>query len=275
MIVGVATSLSLMPVLHQDGHGQALALRQQVGAAGRRRPARGRRAGGDRPRARRPRRIASPACRSCPRSRPMPARQRPSTSTASCATITYAIEPQQGDLQVNLAPKRERHRTSHEIALDVRRRLEGLPVPEGTTVKVVEVPPGPPVIATLLAEIYGPDADQRRAVANEVRAIFRAVPFIVDVDVSFREQAPRLRFDDRPGQPRVPQGRGAGRLRHDRRLPRRHDGRLFAQRRRPAPDRDRRAAPEDGPCHRRADALDAGPRQRAPRRARSSSSATS
>ena len=104
-------------------------------------------------------------------------------------------EPQQGDLQINLAPKSERHRTSHEIALDVRRRLEGLPAPEGTTVKVVEVPPGPPVIATLLAEIYGADADQRRAVANEVRAIFRAVPFIVDDDVSFREQAPRLRFE--------------------------------------------------------------------------------
>jgi multidrug efflux pump subunit AcrB len=77
----------------------------------------------------------------------------------------------------------------------VRRRLESLPAPEGTTVKVVEVPPGPPVIATLLAEIYGADADQRRAVANEVRAIFRAVPFIVDDYVSFREQAPRLRFE--------------------------------------------------------------------------------
>ena len=104
-------------------------------------------------------------------------------------------EPQQGDLQINLAPKSERHRTSHEIALDVRRRIEGLPASEGTTVKVVEVPPGPPVIATLLAEIYGADADQRRAVANEVRDIFRAVPFIVDDDVSFREQAPRLRFE--------------------------------------------------------------------------------
>jgi multidrug efflux pump subunit AcrB len=103
-------------------------------------------------------------------------------------------QPQQGDLQINLAPKDERSRTSHEIALDVRTRLADLPAPEGTTVKVVEVPPGPPVIATLLAEIYGADGAQRRAVANEVRDIFRSVPFIVDDDVSFREQAPRLRF---------------------------------------------------------------------------------
>jgi multidrug efflux pump subunit AcrB len=103
-------------------------------------------------------------------------------------------EPQQGDLQVNLAPKAERHRTSHAIALDVRERLEGLPAPDGTTVKVVEVPPGPPVISTLLAEIYGADGAQRREVARHVREIFRTVPFIVDDDVSFREQAPRLRI---------------------------------------------------------------------------------
>ncbi len=104
-------------------------------------------------------------------------------------------EPQQGDLQVNLAPKGERHRTSHQIALDVRKRLKGVPAPEGTTVKVVEVPPGPPVIATLLAEIYGKDGKQRREVARQVREMFRKVPFIVDDDVSFREQAPRLRFE--------------------------------------------------------------------------------
>ena len=102
-------------------------------------------------------------------------------------------EPQQGDLQINLLPKGERSRTSHEIALDIRKRLKGLAAPEGTTVKVVEVPPGPPVIATLLAEIYGPDAETRRAVAREVRQIFKDVPFIVDDDDSFRNPAPRLR----------------------------------------------------------------------------------
>ncbi len=104
-------------------------------------------------------------------------------------------EPQQGDLQINLAPRAERSRTSHKIALQVRKLLQGLPAPDGTVVKVVEVPPGPPVIATLLAEIYGENADQRRAVARKVREIFRSVPFIVDDDVSFGERAPRLRFE--------------------------------------------------------------------------------
>ena len=103
-------------------------------------------------------------------------------------------EPQQGDLQINLAPKGERHRTSHTIALDVRARLKGLAYPEGTVVKVVEVPPGPPVIATLLAEVYGNDPDMRRAVAIKLRDIFRQVPFIVDDDVTSRDRAPRLRL---------------------------------------------------------------------------------
>ncbi|MDX2159622.1 MAG: efflux RND transporter permease subunit [Hyphomicrobiaceae bacterium] len=102
-------------------------------------------------------------------------------------------EPQQGDLQINLTPKGERSRPSHAIALDVRRRLAGMMLPEGSALRVVEVPPGPPVIATLLAEIYGPDAETRRAVAREVRAIFRSVPFIVDDDDSFGTAAPRLR----------------------------------------------------------------------------------
>lgn len=103
-------------------------------------------------------------------------------------------EPQQGDLQVNLKPKGERSRTSHEIALDVRERLSGLPLPEGSVVKVVEVPPGPPVISTLLAEIYAPDAEARRRIASEVRGIFKDVDFIVDDDDSFGRAGPRLRM---------------------------------------------------------------------------------
>ncbi|MGE0765704.1 MAG: efflux RND transporter permease subunit [Hyphomicrobiaceae bacterium] len=107
-------------------------------------------------------------------------------------------DAEQGDLQINLSPKSERKRTSHEIALDVRQRLNGLAVPARTSIKVVEVPPGPPVISTLLAEIYGPDAETRRAVAAEVRAIFKTVPFIVDDDDSFGVQAPRKRISINP-----------------------------------------------------------------------------
>lgn len=103
-------------------------------------------------------------------------------------------KPDMGDVQINLTPKSERDRSSHEIALDLRRRLLAeVKVPEGTSLKVVEPPPGPPVMATLLAEIYGPDAATRRATAEKVKAAFKSVPFIVDVDDSYGQPASRLR----------------------------------------------------------------------------------
>ena len=103
-------------------------------------------------------------------------------------------EPQMGDLQVNLAPKADRSRESHAIALEMRNRIAALPLPAGGVVKVVEPPPGPPVMSTLLAEIYGPDAGTRRAVARKVREAFGTVPYIVDADDSFGIPAERLRL---------------------------------------------------------------------------------
>ena len=100
----------------------------------------------------------------------------------------------QGDAQVNLSPKGERSRTSHQIALEIRERLTGIDAPDGTSIKVVEPPPGPPVLATLLAEIYGPDADTRRAVAEKVREAFDSVPYIVDVDDSYGMRPDRVRL---------------------------------------------------------------------------------
>jgi multidrug efflux pump subunit AcrB len=100
--------------------------------------------------------------------------------------------PELGELHLNLASKAERHRTSHEIALDLRARMKKLILPAGTVARVVEVPPGPPVLATLLAEVYGPDSKTRRAVAYEVKKIFKSVPFIVDVDDSIGQPRPRL-----------------------------------------------------------------------------------
>jgi multidrug efflux pump subunit AcrB len=102
--------------------------------------------------------------------------------------------PELGELQVNLLPKGDRKRASHDIALDARRRLAGLPVPEGTAIKVVEVPPGPPVMATLLAEVYGPTAEARAAAAGRVKQAFRDVPFVVDIDDSMGYAARRLRL---------------------------------------------------------------------------------
>ena len=103
-------------------------------------------------------------------------------------------EPQMGDLSINLKPKGERSRASHAIALDVRKRLASLPLPPHASLKVVEVPPGPPVLSTLLAEVYGPDAATRRAVTAGVRKAFETVDFVVDVDDSFGVPAERLRF---------------------------------------------------------------------------------
>ncbi len=97
-----------------------------------------------------------------------------------------------GDLQINLAEKADRKRASHAIALDLRTRISAIALPEGASAKVVEVPPGPPVISTLLAEIYGPDADTRRAIAREIRTMFEDTDFIVDVDDSVGHPQPRL-----------------------------------------------------------------------------------
>jgi len=97
-----------------------------------------------------------------------------------------------GELQINLSPKGERDRQSHAVALDVRERLADLNVPDGTSLKVVEVPPGPPVLATLLAEIYGPSPEARREAAAKVRAAFESVGYVVDVDDSLGNPAPRL-----------------------------------------------------------------------------------
>src|SRR5690606_7227155 len=102
--------------------------------------------------------------------------------------------PHQGDIAVTLASKGDRDRPSHAIALELRQRLDGMARPAGTIVKVVEPPPGPPVLGTLLAEIYGPDPETRRAVATRVREAFEDVPFIVDVEDSFRNRPERVRI---------------------------------------------------------------------------------
>ena len=102
--------------------------------------------------------------------------------------------PEMGDVMVTLLPKGDRDRSSHQIALDLRQKLKALKLPDGASIKVVETPPGPPVLATLLAEIYGPDAQSRRATATELEKIFKSIPYIVDVDNSFGQPRPRLRL---------------------------------------------------------------------------------
>lgn len=97
-----------------------------------------------------------------------------------------------GDLQVNLSEKDHRKRASHPIALEVREHMKAVPLPLGASAKVVEVPPGPPVMATLLAEVYGPDADTRRRTVEVLERMFSETPYIVDVDNSIGKPQPRL-----------------------------------------------------------------------------------
>ncbi|MDK2777549.1 MAG: efflux RND transporter permease subunit [Pseudomonadota bacterium] len=90
--------------------------------------------------------------------------------------------PNQGDIQVNLVDKHERDRQSHEIASSVREPLQAIGRAMNANVKLVEVPPGPPVMAPIVAEVYGPDYDRQIAAAKELRALFENTPDIVDVD---------------------------------------------------------------------------------------------
>jgi multidrug efflux pump subunit AcrB len=99
--------------------------------------------------------------------------------------------PLVGDLQVNLVDKDARHRQSHEIALDARPALAKIAARYGASLKVVEVPPGPPVMAPIVAEVYGPDAHGIRKAAQQLETMFRANPDIVDVDTSEEADAPR------------------------------------------------------------------------------------
>ena len=120
--------------------------------------------------------------------------------------------PEMGDLAINLQPKGERSRASHAIALDIRKSLEGLPAPEHTAIKVVEVPPGPPVLSTLLAEVYGPDAQSSARSRGESAQGFRRSRLRRRYGRQLRPArgAPALR--DRPGSARISRRRGARRL---------------------------------------------------------------
>lgn len=96
-----------------------------------------------------------------------------------------------GDLQVSLVDKSERSRQSHAIALAVRPALARIGARYGASVKVVEVPPGPPVLAPIVAEVYGPDYASVRRTTRELEQKFRAKPDVVDVDTSVEADAPR------------------------------------------------------------------------------------
>jgi multidrug efflux pump subunit AcrB len=98
------------------------------------------------------------------------------------------------DIQVNLLPKSGRSAQSHDIAKQVRTRLLPIANAFGARIKVAEVPPGPPVLQTLVAEVYGPTLDGRIAKAREVRDLLRRTDGVVDVDWYVEDEQPKARF---------------------------------------------------------------------------------
>ncbi len=105
--------------------------------------------------------------------------------------------PNVADIQINFVPKEEREAQSHDIAKRLRERIAPIAARHGARVKVAEVPPGPPVLQTLVAELYGPDYEQQIANARAVRGVLERTPGVVDVDWYMEEDQPRLvfRFD--------------------------------------------------------------------------------
>jgi multidrug efflux pump subunit AcrB len=102
--------------------------------------------------------------------------------------------PNVADIQVNLLAKSARDLQSHEIAKQVRRRLEPIAKSFGARIKVAEVPPGPPVLETLVAEVYGPHLDGRIALARRMRDLFRQTDGVVDVDWYVEDDQPKYKL---------------------------------------------------------------------------------
>nr|WP_242519166.1 efflux RND transporter permease subunit [Halochromatium roseum] len=104
-------------------------------------------------------------------------------------------DPWQGELQVQLTNKHDRDRSSHEIAVEAREMLKPLADANGASIAVVEMPPGPPVLQSVVAEIHGPSAEVRRAFAQELTDIFAQAESARDVDNYLRESFDYWRFD--------------------------------------------------------------------------------
>jgi multidrug efflux pump subunit AcrB len=103
-------------------------------------------------------------------------------------------QPNQADIQVNLLPADERSTQSHAIARRLRPALDRIGAAYGARLQVSEVPPGPPVLQTLVAEVYGPSPDGQVAVARQVKQIFEQTPGVVDTDWYMQDPQPQLNF---------------------------------------------------------------------------------
>ena len=102
--------------------------------------------------------------------------------------------PNVADIQVNLTPKHDRDIQSHEVAKRVRPRLVEIAQRYGARIQVAEVPPGPPVLQTLVVEVYGPDYGRQIEIAEQLRDLFDRTDGVVDVDWYVENMQPKLRF---------------------------------------------------------------------------------
>lgn len=100
--------------------------------------------------------------------------------------------PYQADIQVNLVNKHERKRQSHEIASSIRKDVKAIADKYGARVQIAEVPPGPPVLATMVIEVYDPNPENQLKIANDIKDILKKADFIVDVDSYITEPQPKL-----------------------------------------------------------------------------------
>ena len=101
-------------------------------------------------------------------------------------------QPNQADIQVNLLPAKQRSVQSHAIAKRLRPLLDAIGNAYGARIQVSEVPPGPPVVQTLVAEVYGPDLAGQTQVAQQIKTIFQHTPGVVDTDWYVEDPEPRL-----------------------------------------------------------------------------------
>jgi multidrug efflux pump subunit AcrB len=102
--------------------------------------------------------------------------------------------PHEAEIYIDLVPQSQRSEQSHDVAKRVRVAIDPIGSEYGAKLKVAEIPPGPPVMATLVAEVYGPSYDGQIQVARQVLADFRSTPGVVDDDWSVEAPEPKLRF---------------------------------------------------------------------------------
>jgi multidrug efflux pump subunit AcrB len=109
-------------------------------------------------------------------------------------------EDHEVDLQVVLRDKSQRKRSSHDVIDSIRPVVQEFGLAHGALTKVLEIPPGPPVLASVMAEVYGPSEDERKKVAREIYEVFKSTPSVVDLDTTLRLRRSALRYSVDPVQ---------------------------------------------------------------------------